>query len=472
MGFLGDILNVPLKLVGDIGKSVGKMQNDIGIDTYLSRGYQKKQLGNEVDKGISYIAELQSKNKGIADAGNQLASTQDWLRYAQENQNLNKQWADLDAAGVAADDPRRQEIIRRSNSTRQLAQAKGYSIPGQDVSYDNVQGWIDNEANNRFSPIIQKLASYGIDANQYARPSDMGRDAGATERPAFDVNTGMTGLSNVIKQAQAQANDPIATLAGLAKLNLSNEAMQRVTPIANALMKGISDQEASDLTSQLVTEQDPQKRIILGHKLNQKLGNNSGFELLKDMQPQNKQSLVNTGGRQRLINVQSPGAYGLGDITANEVASFDNSVTPDSAASLAERRREFDANYNKPSIAQGQDGSILMIQPDGTIRNLGNYAAPKNKNDMKTILDIVEQEEKSYATWAEANKFNKNASYPRQQQLEDAQQIRDQVLGALTGKSGQGSLNKLITKYGASEVEKLRQQYGDQQVLEWEKSLP
>ena len=305
---------------------------------------QKQRTDSEVDKGVGLLAGLSNKSKEITNANNQVADIQEQLKYINGIKGLNKEWADIDAVGTAEGDAARQDIIQRSNALRQMAQQKGYNLPGQDVPLGNIQGWTDNEYNARIAPTIQRLAAAGVDLSQFARPSDMGRDAGATAQPTFDVNASISGISNAVKQALAQVNDPLTTVTGLQKLHLSDAAMQRLAPIASTYTKSNNDQQAIKLAAIMIDPNaSPQQKTEAAIQYNQLYGNNSGTDLLTGLAPQRKAVQWNNGGQQGVDVVTMPSTLGTGGAGVTNLQTRDNTLNP----GQVQQGQEFTANLNQ-----------------------------------------------------------------------------------------------------------------------------
>lgn len=350
-----------------IGSTLGQQYDQI---------QQKKRLDSEMDKGTGFLTGLMNKSKEIANANNQFNTIQDEMQYVNGLKDLNKKWAGYDAAGVAAGDQQRKDIIAKSKALRESAAAKGYLLPGQDVSYDSIQNWIDNRYNTLIDPVIKRLAAAGVDVSQYAKlaapDANTGQALGAgvgqalgtsvapalgasvgqtlntgvsqAPQPNFDVDASITGISNAIKQAQVQNNDPLTTLTGLQKLHLSDAAMQKLAPIANAYAKSNTDNQAIEIAAQLVTERDPVKRVILGQKLNQLYGNKYGEQLAKDLVQKKGMSTVNTNDKVNYVQTTGTNAYGYGDPSVDVIGSFNMGISPTNEKQFALQEKTLSQN--------------------------------------------------------------------------------------------------------------------------------
>ncbi|CQR74171.1 hypothetical protein SOV_22980 [Sporomusa ovata DSM 2662] len=396
------------------------------LSTAITKNAQDKQY----QQGLDYISQQEAQNKALVAAQQDYTKTQDWYAQANKILSLNKDWANYQAQGLDNNDPRMQKIITDSQAVRQYGQQKGYNLPGQDVPYGNIQGFIDLEGNARIAKIADQMKKSGYAAaGQFVRPSDMGHDVGPTQAPTYNLDTSLTGLGDYIKQSQAENNSPLSLMTGMAKLNISPEVMQKLAPLYNAYMKSNNDQEAIALLGQYQTEPDPVKKAQIIQQYYNLIGKD-GLGFLKDLTPQQKAVQWNNGGQQGIDVVTMPSQLGTGGAGVTNLQNRNNTFTPGqvlqgqiSRENLGEKKREFDtttsqndshfwATYNKPSITQGQ----------------------KSKDQIGTIMKIIDQEEKAYADWAK-NPVNMDKDYPRQQQLDSARNVRSQFMDGITGQN-------------------------------------
>jgi|GEM_PF-4550930 len=262
-----------------------------------------------------------------------------------------------------------------------------------------------------------------------------------------------------------------AVQAGLMTRGVKAENQKQLMALAEMLagekQRKVDEKNNSELISIIFDPQATDKEKMAAMQRYVEINGKDGGTFLEKLAPRISTAVEDTGKNINYLGVKGPNVFGIGKPTAEVIRSTPHELTPGQVLQGQQNDRQFWANYNKPEIRIMPDGNLLAISSDG-VKNLGNYAAPKTKNDIKTIMDIIEQEEKTYATWLKANEFKEEKTvYPRQHQLEAMWQLRDQIIGSVTGQSGQQDGAQGDPRVIESIDRALRDGYSPDEVKEW-----
>ncbi len=449
---------------GDIGAAI--------IKRNTTRGDMKR--------GEGLIADALEKNRMLNEANNQMTGVQDQLGYFNKGMDLNKRWESGLAKGLKDTDAEMQDIIKESTAWRNDANQKGYTVPGQDVSLANYQSWIDNKYSDLVKPIAEKHGKYLPDVSQHLPPNFANRDAGATERPDFNVNGSITGMMAAIKKAQAELNDPVNLQMALTKLNLSPEAMQKLAPAWEAYRKSNTDQQAIDLLATMMDPNaTPDAKVAASVKYGQIYGNNSGLELQSKLAPKTSIAAEDTGSRINYVATQQPGALGVGGTSAKVIRSTQKEVSPTSEAQMNLQRsfHEDDkvlnwAKFNRDTNAinrtvTDEDGAVYGITGAGEMRKLGSIST-FSKEDQSRVRSLQSRADNALKLYkAAVNQYDPEVVTPGMQQAMDDYNSAMNELDSIfnKGKNGQsGGQQQSGKSLTAQEKARLNQKYTDEQL--------
>lgn len=445
------------------------------LSTAITKNAQDKQY----QQGLDYISQQEAQNKALSAAQQDYAKTQDWYAQANKIVNLNKDWANYQAQGLDNNDPQMQKIIADSKAIRQYGQQKGYNLPDQDVPYGNIQGFIDNEGNTRIAKLADLMKKSGYaDAGQFVRPSDMGHDVGPTQAPTYNLDTSLQGMGDYIKQLQADNNSPLSFMTGMAKLKISPEVMQKLTPLYNAYMKSNNDQEAIALLGQYQTEPDPVKKAQIIQQYYNLIGKD-GLGVLKDLTPQQKAVQWNNGGQQGIDMVTTPSILGTGGAGVTNLQTRDNTLNPGQVlggqefiAKMSQDDKHFYATFNlqaqKLQNNMANDAArIQLAQKNSSLSGFGTLLSDlrgRASNALRGAQEVIAAHKNNF----EAN-YNPQNDSEVQRYMQDYQAYSKQAdtisnqLGAAMGLNidGQQQSGKAIT---VQEKAALNNKYTDDQL--------
>ena len=380
------------------------------IGTILGQNAQQR----EVQKGTDYLNKAEDERVTALQAIQENQKAQEELAFKQKIVNANKQWADLDTAGVANDDPRRQDIIKNSQTIRNLAATKGYNLPGQDVDYNTARTMLDTSGRDTTKRLSDAYVKAGYaDAANYAPASDTGRDVNAiAPPPAFDLNASMSGLNNIAQLAQAKYTDPNRyksdILSGLNRIGIGESTMKRLAPLYEANVKQAYDQRGSDLIGQFQMETDPMKKAQLVQQYNSLYG---GKVDLKDLAPKTGMATADTSDQINFIKTMQPNAYGIGDASASVVGSLNKGISPGTKAqlnmqekTLAQNDKHFYANLGLQQQKLQNDtvndtARIQLAQQNSSLSGFGTLLSDlrgRAGNALKGAQDVIAAHKNNY----------------------------------------------------------------------------
>jgi len=240
---LGDILNVPLSLIGGITGAIGKMQYDNGIDSTYSRGYAKKKEQEDSLNVQNDLAAFRKEGRDLGGPGTAEQKATSEIANSDKYANAIDQQYGADAQGQA-----------RSNLSTKLTDLanlkKEYELSEGNTGY---QAAIADKANALRNSISSDAQRYGINVGSDLSAADFQNTVNAfnaqNNRPATASasaqNTGnaassdnLANISRDIGTRQAQIDQRTKAL-GLD----STDPEDRRLAIANQLKsKGYSPQ--------------------------------------------------------------------------------------------------------------------------------------------------------------------------------------------------------------------------------------
>lgn len=451
------------------------------IGTLLGRNYAEKQLQGDIDKGTDYINQEATNYANTLSAMQANQKAQEELALKQKFLETSKQWADYDAAGVASNDPRRQQIIDDSQKWRKTAEARGIALPGQDVDYNTARTMFDTSGRDTIKKLSDAYVKAGYaDAAKYAPVSDMGHDAGAnnTQQP-FDLGASLNGIDKYAQLAQAKYADPgrykTNLLSGLNSLGIGESAMQKLAPLYESTVKNSYDQRGVELIGQYQTETDPMKKAQIVQLYNSLYG---GKVDLKDLAPKTGMATADTGDQIDFVKTTQPNAYGMGDTSANVIGSINKGINPGTKEqlnlqerTLAQNDKHFYANFGLQQQKLQNDtindaARIQQAQKNSSLSGYGTLLSDlrgRAGNSLRAAQDIIAAHKNDY------DKYNPQDDPEVQKHMQNYQAFSQQAdsisnqLGSAMGLNigGRQQNGKTITE---QEKSVLNNKYTDEQL--------
>lgn len=441
----------------------------------IERGTQK-----DVNQGIQYLANLKMQEDNANKANQSYKDAAASLVPYANLVDLNRQWSDLDTTGVAANDPRRQDIIQKSQAARSTAAQNNWTVPDQTADYNTARLGYYDTSKDRIAQLADSFVKSGYkDASRYAPISDLGHDAGATTPVAFDSKQSLAGLGDIASTEAAKYQN-LADLRTKAQtdllgMHLSDAAIQKLAPAYESYLKGKQDTIGGDLLARLLDPATPKEEAIKAAQQYYSMNGAPGTAFMKDLAQPHSTAEINAGDRIQLIDVATPNKVGIGSTSATPVYDQPINMSPAQKASiglqrdsLAQNDAHFRANLAKDAssikqVIKGDDGVIYGVTGSGSMQAMGNVSGFSKEdaarvktatNKMNYALKFYEASRDPYAPEKVTDGMTRALKL-----YDDAQGELDGMFGNKSQQSNAGS--KQLT---ADEKQQLNTKYSDDQL--------
>jgi len=440
-----------------LGANLGKIQED-------------KRQYNDASK---FLTDYKAKTE----AANQLQSDYDRSQreadFANKYLSLKKNWDDNSAGGTLSDELK-QSIINHSRALRHEATANGYNLLGEDTDYNTARIKNYDDQNSRIAQIAAGLGKMNIDASKFLPQSDMGHDAGASQRPTYDPNTSFSGLGKLVNQQYGKYNDPATYKAAAADYyashDMSPDALKRIAPLLQAQQDELNNSKSIQLIAQIQNTKDPTEKAALTQQYYDLKGKD-GLGIIQGFTPQHKTAEVNRGNVVEVVDVQTPGVLSGGQTTVTTPYSKPMEIPPGTQAqlNLQEKTQADNSALNWARLANDANsikhymttdsGDVIGFSGDGQAHRLANVSS-FSKSDQMKIKALQNNMTSALQLYkASANQYDPTAVTPGMQQAMDnynsSKSQLDSMLGLNKGNSTQQDpVAKMIDQAKASNYSK------------------